>query len=94
MEYKHFFRQLSNYIPEAASSLLENENFLEYIQTYGDKKVYEVADFMMMTMPNPRTDHYANSNFFKIQKAVTGYANDILDELGFFALRIDLDVLT
>lgn len=94
MEYKHFYNQLANYIPEAASSLLENERFIEYIKTYGDKKIYEFADFMMMTMPSPRTDHYSNSNFFKIQKAVTSYANEIIDQLGFFPLRIDLDVLS
>lgn len=94
MEYKHFYNQLANYIPEAASSLLENERFIEYIKTYGDKKIYEFADFMMMTMPAPRTDHYSNSNFFKIQKAVTSYANEIIDQLGFFPLRIDLDVLS
>ena len=59
-----------------------------------DTSIYELADYMMMTMPYPRTAHYSQDDFFKIQRAVTGYANQIIDDVGFYPLRADLDVLS
>ena len=48
---------------------------------------------MMMTLPSPRIDYYKSSNYYDIQKGVTGYANEIIEALGFFPVRMDLDVL-
>jgi hypothetical protein len=48
----------------------------------------------MMTLPSPRIQFYESSNYFDIQRGVTGYANDIIDALGFFPVRMELDVLT
>ena len=48
---------------------------------------------MLMTLPEPRIDYYKSSDFFKIQKDVTAYANEIIDALGFYPFAIDLWLL-
>ena len=48
---------------------------------------------MMMTLQSPRINYYQSSNYWDIQKGVTGYANEIIEELGFFPVRMQLDVL-
>jgi len=72
MEYKHFYKYLSIYIPTAADFLQDNQYFMEYLESKGEQKVYEFSDFLMMTLPSPRIKHYSDTNFFKIQKTVTG----------------------
>jgi len=47
----------------------------------------------MMTLPEPRVDYYQSSNYFDIQRGVTNYANEIIDALGFFPVRMQMPVL-
>jgi hypothetical protein len=91
MEYAPFYKLLARYLPEGP--LDDNEHFKRYLLQQGDKKVYELADFMMMTLPSPRIKYYSSSNYFDIQRGVTGYANDVIESLGFFPVRMKLDVL-
>jgi len=37
--------------------------------------------------------YYSYNNYFDIQRGVTGYANEIIEALGFFPLKMSLDVL-
>jgi len=90
MEYGPFFKLLARYLP---SPLNNNEHFKKYLINQGSEKVYELADFMMMTLPKPRIKYYSSSNYYDIQRGVTGYANDIIESLGFFPVRMKLDVL-
>lgn len=48
---------------------------------------------MMMTLPKPRIRYYSNNNYFEIQRGVTRYANQIIEDLGFFPVKMTLDVL-
>ena len=52
-----------------------------------------MADYMMMTLPSPRVDFYQSSDYFTIQSQVTGYANEIVEALGFFPVGMDMEVL-
>jgi hypothetical protein len=90
MEYGPFYKHLSRYLP---SALNNNEHFKKYLMNHGSEKIYELADFMMMTLPSPRINYYSSSNYYEIQRGVTGYANDIIESLGFFPVRMKLDVL-
>ena len=56
-------------------------------------KLYELADFLVMTIPEDRVGAYRHSGFSAIQFAVTGHANRLMEDLGFFPLRMQLDVL-
>ena len=64
MEYGPFYKLLARYLP--AGSLSNNEHFKKYLMTQGSKKAYELADFMMMTLPSPRINYYSSSNYFDI----------------------------
>ena len=46
-----------------------------------------------MTLPSPRVDFYQSSDYFTIQSQVTGYANEIVEALGFFPVGMDMEVL-
>ena len=48
---------------------------------------------MMMTLPNPRVNYYQSSNFYEIQRRVTDYANNVIQDLGFFPVGMKMDVL-
>mmetsp|Transcript_5162 Transcript_5162/g.7940 ORF Transcript_5162/g.7940 Transcript_5162/m.7940 type:complete len:179 (+) Transcript_5162:1277-1813(+) len=47
----------------------------------------------MMTLPSPRISYYESSNYYDIQKGITGYSNAIVESLGFFPIRVRMDVL-
>lgn len=66
---------------------------MEFLNAKAHDKVYEFSDFLMMTLPSPRIQMYSKTNFYEIQKEVTGYANEIIEALGFFPLKMDLGVL-
>lgn len=46
-----------------------------------------------MSLPSPRVSYYESDNFYKIQKGVTKYSNQIIEDLGFFPLSVQLDLL-
>jgi ABC-type antimicrobial peptide transport system permease subunit len=46
------------------------------------------------SMPDPRLDTYMNSNYDSIQLEVSEYASNVLEELGFFPIDMDLPVLS
>lgn len=69
MEYKTFLPLLSRFLPSGA--LNDNQRFKEYLITYNDTKIYELADFMMMTLPSPRVSFYSSNNYWDIQRGVT-----------------------
>jgi hypothetical protein len=85
MEYAPFFQLLSHYLP---TNLQSNSKFQNYLFGKGDKKIYQLADFMMMTLQSPRIQYYQSSNYWEIQRGVTGYANEIIEALGFFPVRM------
>ena len=49
---------------------------------------------MMMTLPSPRVSYYESNNFFTIQQKVTTHANSIIEDLGFFPVRMQMDLLS
>jgi hypothetical protein len=55
--------------------------------------LYQVTDYMMMTLPSPRVNYYQSSNYFTIQKRVTDYANECIEKLGFFPVGMKMKVL-
>jgi ABC-type antimicrobial peptide transport system permease subunit len=93
MEYEFFYKNLVRYMPNAGKKLLEEEDFMEYMEQKSNQKAYQLSDFIMMTLPYPRMDYYKSSNFFDTQRMVTGYANNIIDSLGFFPVKMNMEVL-
>lgn len=91
MEYGEFGPFLARYLP---NNLNSNQDFVNFVANKGNTTLYQLSDFLMMTLPSPRINFYQSSNYFDIQRGVTGYANDIIESLGFFPVRMELDVLT
>ena len=91
MEYGTFAPFLARYLP---NNLNQNQDFVNFLSVNGNSSLYELSDFLMMTLPSPRIQFYQSSNYFDIQRGVTGYANDIIEALGFFPIRMELDVLS
>lgn len=86
MEYKHFIPYLAKYLPPGALALNQFSAFLR--DTTRPNKYFDLADFLMLTLPGPRIDYYKSSDFYEIHRAVTAYANQVVEALGFFPLRM------
>ena len=52
-----------------------------------------MADELLMTLPEPRIDYYQSSVYDNIQRKVTGYTSQLVDDLGFFPVSVDMDLL-
>lgn len=46
-----------------------------------------------MALPAERTDWYKSNVYADTQRKVTGYANQLVKDLGFFDIKLDLDLL-
>lgn len=66
---------------------------MKFLKEKGEDRAEELADFLMMTLPAPRVNYYESSNYFDIQRGVTSYANEVIDALGFFPVRMKMPVL-
>lgn len=91
MEYKHFFNLLSLYIPPGP--LKENIKFRAWLIKNGKQVSYRLADYMMVALPSPRVDWYKDNDYAEVQRKVTGYTNQMVSDLGFYSIRLDLDLL-
>jgi len=91
MEYKHFLPFVAKYVPDGV--LRRSANFNTFLRRESATRLFELADFMMLTLPKPRIDFYKSSDFLDIQRAVTGHVNQVVEALGFFPFRMQLDVL-
>lgn len=65
-----------------------------YLDEVADRKLYSLADFLIANIPSNRVEHYQSSVFSQIQAGVTGHANKIMEHLGFYPVRMQLDLLT
>lgn len=91
MEYSPFYTQLAKFLPPG--QLSNNRAFKQFLMEKGSQLSYDYSDFLMMTLPSPRVLYYSYNDYFEIQRGVTGYANQLIADLGFFPLKMDLDVL-
>ena len=90
MEYKHFIPLIAQYLPE---ELALNTNFRDFLLKNGTKLIYELADYFVFTLPAPRVNWYQSNDYLSIQKTITGYSNEIIETLGFFNVKIHLEIL-
>lgn len=63
MEYKTIYKYISDYLP---AELGRQQEFVDFLKTQGERRAYELADFLMMTLPAPRVAYYQSSNYFDI----------------------------
>jgi hypothetical protein len=91
MEYKHFFTLLEMYLPPG--ELKNNQLFRTWLKEYGKEVIYKLSDYQMFALPYPRVDWYKKTDFFEIQEGVTQYANGLISDLGFYSIKLDLDLL-
>jgi ABC-type antimicrobial peptide transport system permease subunit len=91
MEYNPFFTQIARYLPPG--ELQNNRAFKQFVAENGTNMIYQYSDFIMMTLPDPRVMYYSSNDYFQIQRGVTGYANQVIESLGFFPLKMNLDLL-
>ena len=73
MEYKHLIPLLVNNLPPG-SYLATAPTFKSFYLAHPEK-IYELSDFLMMTLPSPRIEYYKSSDYFKIQRGITGHSN-------------------
>lgn len=103
MEYDYVFSQMANYLPQPWDTFPLHQcekdgkpdfcTFREWLKNNGTEVAQGLADFMMMTLPTPRTDYYQSSDYSNIQRGVTDIANKIIDGLGFYPIKVDMPVL-
>jgi len=91
MEYEYLYLSLAKYMPPG--KLAENKDFLNFMKNNYKQLAYDHSDFVMMTLPEPRVAAYSDVDYAVIQRTVTGYANDLIEDLGFFPVKMRLDVL-
>lgn len=60
MEISNFQQLLVNYMSDA---LIDQKEFLSFLQNRDLIKMEEFSDQLMMTLPHPRADYYADSDF-------------------------------
>lgn len=91
MEYKHFFKTLiSNLQPWV---LKERLVFKKWVRDNSERLAYELADHILVNLPNPRVDFYKSDSYQDTQRLVTGPINQLVSDLGFYAVTIDLNLL-
>ena len=61
MEYKHFLPLLAQHLPDGV--LNDTQQFKDFLMNNGSSLIYELADFMLITLPNPRVTYYQSSDF-------------------------------
>lgn len=56
-------------------------------------KLEEFADVLLMSLPEPRVSYYENTNYEEIQRSVMVYANRLADDLGYYPVNIQLNLM-
>ena len=92
-EQEMVLMEMDSFLPFMSQLLDENwdRRFKEYLGT--EARVQDYADLFVLTLPKPRIDYYKYSDYDKIQNGITRYANDFIDQLGFYPATIDMPVL-
>jgi len=93
MEYKTMYKYMGQYLPRPLATEEQFKGFRAFLAAEGEEQAYQLSDFMMMTLPKPRVAFYQSNNYFEIQRGVTNYANEVIDALGFFPVRMQMPVL-
>lgn len=83
--------EISNIKFSNSSAELKKDKFEEYID---QNTASDFSTEVIGSMPDPRLDTYMSSNYDNIQLEVSEYASNILEELGFFPIDMDLPVLS
>jgi hypothetical protein len=92
MELGPFLETLSNYLPYP--ELSNNNYFKSFIINQKLINASEFSDQLVMTLPSPRIDWYATSDFDQLQKGITQYAGGFVNALGFYPVQTSLQILT
>jgi len=53
----------------------------------------DYADFIALQLPSPRHDWYSSDNIDNIQYYVTKYANEFIENIGFYPVNVKLPIL-
>ena len=72
--------------------LSENDDFKQFLKNNG-QLLYTYSDYVLWTLPNPRVLYYQFTDYFTIQRGITKIANDLVNDLGFYPVKMDMDVL-
>lgn len=88
MEIGGFMKHVSKYLP---GELDKEPGFKEYFAKHFTAE--EVSNFLVMTLPSPRVKYYENSDYDEIQLGITKYANNLISDLGFFPVSVDMPIL-
>ena len=61
MEYKTIYKYIKSYLPQPLHGRTDFEDFLD---KQGEQQAYQLADFLMMTLPQPRVKYYQSSDLY------------------------------
>lgn len=87
LELSTIFALFSSYL---LSSSYSTTDFISFLQ---QEDPHRFVTEVLISMSSPRTDHYINSNYEHIQSAITKTASEVMDELGFYPVDMQLPVL-
>ena len=88
---EHFFEYMSKL--KLPGRLESNIHFQEFLETNGSKLIYELTEMIYWTLPSPRVKFYSSNDYFIIQQTVLKEASKVINDLGFFPVEMQLDLL-
>lgn len=88
VEVRHYLQMMAQGAP---ASYQENAGFVAWLMT--ENKSLDFVQLLMMTLPSPRHEYYQNPNYEDIQWGVLDYSNEIVDALGLYPIKADLQLL-
>ena len=91
MEVEYFYQWLSPYV-QPGDTHPSMDAFRSFLLR-DSVSTFQLANYVIMNFPDPRIDYYKESNYDDIQNNVVDYANELVNDLGFFKESVQCRIL-
>lgn len=88
MEFEYFLPLIADRLP---LSLRSNRDFRLWLKY--EVNLTEYTDYLVMTLPSPRLNWYANNDYDTTQRKITKYVDDIVNATGFYPVKARMYLL-
>jgi hypothetical protein len=90
MEYDYFLELISDFMPW---NIYYYDAFREFIANKTLVTLDEYADHLVMTLPSPRVSWYSKNSYETMQLEITKYANQFIENMGFYSTTASMPIL-
>lgn len=88
MEFEYFLPLIADRLPV---TLRGNKDFRLWLKY--EANLTEYTDYIVMTMPSPRLNWYANKDYDTTQRKITRYVNGFINATGFYPIKAKMYLL-